>query len=225
MKRLLGSLGSLGFERVLFSYFDLMFHLIHTTSSPNQLRLRFIYLNLNFGNRMEALKNYLQNHPQDIKDWLDQFPWDNFDSEITIREDEEESIVIAKKVSLQSNAEITGLLICQEAEIGEGAEILGTMVCDKGILGHESECNYLIARTITLGEDAEIRSAIITESLQTENGAEIDELETLFSTTMDLHDQSLIKKDKKLSADDFRVGISQRFQLVLESAIRYLKQK
>ncbi len=172
---------------------------------------------------MEALKRYLANHPQDLKDWLDQFPWEDFNAEITIHEDEEEKIVIGKKVIIQTNAEITGLLICQKAEIGEGAEILGTMVCNEGLINKDAECNYLITRNIAIGEDAEIRSAIVSDSLKIENGAEIDEVETLESTNIDLHDQGLIKKKTKLSDEDFRTAVNQRLQIVLESAISQLE--
>ncbi len=172
---------------------------------------------------MEALKRYLSNHPQDLKDWLDQFPWEDFDAEITIHEDEEEKIVIGKKVTIQINAEITGLLICQEVVIGEGAEILGTMICDEGLINKDAECNYLIARIVAIGEDAEIRSAIVSDSLKIENGAEVDELETLESTNIDLHHQSLFKKKSKLSTEDFRTAVSQRLQIVLESAISQLE--
>ena len=168
---------------------------------------------------MDALKRYLSSHPQNLDDWLDQFPWENFDAEITIHEDKVEKIVIAKKVTLHNNAEITGLLICHEADIGEGAEILGTMVCDKGVIGQDAECNYFMGRIAVFGEDAEIRSAIISDSLKMENGAEIDELEILESTFADLHGQSLIKKKTKLPVDGFNKAISQRLQIILESII------
>jgi len=171
---------------------------------------------------MDSLKNYLLNQPEGLKDWLDQFPWENFDAEITIPENKVGKIVIAKKVILQTDAEITSLLICQEAELGEGSEILGTMVCDNGWVGNDAECNYFIGRTAVVCEDAEIRSAIIADSLQTKDGAEIDELETLDSTKMDLHEESVIKNNRKLSTDDFKTAIHQRLQLVLESAIRLL---
>ena len=172
---------------------------------------------------MDVLKRYLSSHPQNLKDWLNQFPWDNFDAEITIHQDKDEKIVIAKKVTLQQDAEITGLLICQQAEIEEGAEILGTMVCDEGLISKDVECNYLIALNVAIGEDAEIRSAIVSDSLKMENGAEVDELEIQDSTFIDVHNQSLIKKKTKLSADDFNKAIGQRLQIVLESAISQLE--
>jgi len=174
---------------------------------------------------MENLKRYLSNHPQDLKDWLDQFPWEDFDAEITIHEDEEEKVVIGKKVTIQTNAEIAGLLICQEAEIGEGAEILGTMVCGKGLINKNAECNYIIARNVVIGEDAEIQSAIVSDSLKIENGAEVDELETLESTYIDLHHQSLIKKKSTLSAEDYKTAISLRLKIVLEAALSQLEAK
>jgi NDP-sugar pyrophosphorylase family protein len=171
---------------------------------------------------MEALKTYLSNHPQDLKAWLDQFPWESFGEEIIVHEDEDANITIAKKVVLHTNAEVTGLLICQEAEIGEGAEILGTMVCDKGIISSDAECNYLIARTVTVGEDAEIRSAIVLDSLTMDTGAEIDELESLSTTFCDVHADSLIKKKAELGIDEFNAAINLRLQVVLESAINQL---
>ena len=169
---------------------------------------------------MDSLKEYLSNHPQEFNDWLDNFPWDHFDAEITIHEDMEETLVIAKKAILQKDAEITRLLICQEAEIGQGAEILGTMVCNKALIGEGAECNYLIARIATLGKDAEVRSAIVLDSLKLETGAEVDELEILDSTFLDVHDESLIKGRKLLSEHEFQEAITQRLQLVLESAIK-----
>jgi len=88
-------------------------------------------------------------------------PWESFDEEIIVHEDEDANIAIAKRVVLHANAEVTGLMIYQEADIGEGAEILGTMVCDKGRISRDAECNYLIAQTLTVGEDAEVKSAIV----------------------------------------------------------------
>lgn len=170
---------------------------------------------------MDALKTYLSNSPNNLKDWLDQFPWDHFDAEITIHEDKVEDFVISKKVKLQANAEITGLLICQDVEIGEGAEILGTMVCDKALIGRDAEVNYFIGRNLVLGEDAEIRTAIISESLKMESGSELSEFELLESTFTDLHNRSLIKRKIKLSASDFNKAIGQRLLIVLESAISH----
>ncbi len=172
---------------------------------------------------MDVLKQYLSNPPQDLKEWLDQFPWESFGDEIIVHEDEEEKIAIAKRVVLQTNSEITGLLICQESEIGEGAEILGTMVCDKGLIASDAECNYLIARNVVVGKDAEIRSAIVSDSLEMESGAEVDELEILGATSIEVNEQSLIKKKSILSTDDFRAAINQRLQIVLESAISQLE--
>ena len=171
---------------------------------------------------MDALQQFLLNHPQDLAEWLDQFPWDNFGAEITIHEDMEEKIVIAKKVILQPDAEVKSLLVCQEAEIGEGAEVLGTLVCCKGILNSDAECNYLIAQRFDVGKDAEIRSAIVSDSLKIEEGAEIDELEMMESTFIDLHNDGLIKERKILSGDDFKQAMAQRLQLVLEGAISQL---
>jgi len=172
---------------------------------------------------MDSLKKYLENHPSDLKNWLDQFPWESFETEITIDEDKVERVVVAKKVTLQTNAEITGLLICQDAEIGEGAEIHGTMVCGNGMIGKDAECNYLISRIIEIGEDAEIRSAIILESLKVENGAEVDELEILESTFIDLHNEGIIKKEARLPVQDLNKAIGQRLEIVLETAIRELE--
>ena len=171
---------------------------------------------------MEILKQYLLNHPHDLNEWIDQFPWESFGKEIIIHEDEETKIAIAKRVVLHANAEVTGLMICQEAQIGEGAEILGTMVCDKGWISSDAECNYLIAQTITVGEDAEIRSAIILDSLKMDSGAEIDELETLSTTFLDVHEHSLIKKKTELGIDDCRDAIHLRLHVVLESTISQL---
>ena len=171
---------------------------------------------------MDALKTYLLNQPQNLKPWLDQFPWDSFADEVIIHENKVEKIAIAEKVILQTDAEVTGLLICRQAEIGEGAEILGTMVCDTGRLGIDAECNYFIGRIVVLSENAEIRSAIVADSLQMENGAEVDELETLDYTNMILQDESLIKSHKKLSIDEYQSAINQRLQIVLESAISQL---
>lgn len=114
---------------------------------------------------MEVLKQYLSNHPQDLKEWLNHFPWESFGEEIIVYENEEANIAIAKNVVLHANAEVTGLMICQEADIGEGAEIHGTMVCGKGRISRDAECNYLIAQTVTVGEDAEVKSAFISDSL------------------------------------------------------------
>jgi len=172
---------------------------------------------------MEALQQYLLNHPQDLAEWLDQFPWDSFGAEITIHEDMEEKIVIANKAILQPDAEVKSLLICQEAEIGGGAEVLGTLVCNKGMLVSDAECNYLIARSIDVGEGVEIRSAIVSDSLKIGEGAEIDELEILDATFIDLDNDSLIKEKKILSIDDFKKAITQRLQLVLEAAISQLE--
>lgn len=171
---------------------------------------------------MDALKQYLSNHPQNLKEWLNQFPWESFGEEIIVHEDEEANIAIAKRVVLHANAEVTGLLICQEAEIGEGAEILGTIVCDKGWLSGDAECNYLIAQTVTVGEDAEIRSAIVWDSLKMETGAEIDELEILATTFLDVHEHSLIKKKTELGINEYNAAIRLRLQVVLESAISQL---
>jgi len=168
---------------------------------------------------MDVLKKYLLSHPQNLKDWFDQFPWDDFDAEITVREGQEEKMVIAKRVTLQPDAEITGLLVCQDAEIGEGAEVLGTMVCDKGRLGRDVECNYLMGRMLIIGEDAEVRSAMISDSLTMENGAEVDELETLDYALIDVHHEAVVKQRTDLSDTDFNKAIAQRLHLVLESAI------
>lgn len=167
---------------------------------------------------MNILKQYLANHPQELKDWLDQFPWDHFDAEITIPEDEEEKTVIARKVILGADAEVSGLLICQESEIGEGAEILGTMVCDSGLIDVDAECNYLIARNIIINKDAEIRSAIVSDSIKLESGAEIDELEILDSAVIDQHEHSLIKTKTELTTEAYREAVNLRLQIVLESA-------
>lgn len=172
---------------------------------------------------MDTLRNYLSNHPGELKAWLDQFPWESFGDEIIVHEDEEEKIAIAKKVVLQANAEITGLLICQESEIGEGAEIQGTMVCDKGLIAKDAECNYLIARKVTIGEDAEVRSAIVSDSLEMEGGAEMDELEILDSTVVNTHEQSIVKKKTNMSTDDFKAAVNQRLQIILESAVSQLQ--
>ena len=172
---------------------------------------------------MEVLQQYILNYPQDLADWLDQFPWDGFGAEIVIHEEMEEKIVIAKNVFLQKDAEVRSLIICQEAEIGEGAEVLGTMVCNKGRLNRDVECNYLIARSVDVGEGVEIRSAIVSDSLMTEDGAEIEELEILEATFIDLHEDSLIRDKKILSSDEFKKAIVQRLQLVLEGAISQLE--
>ena len=172
---------------------------------------------------MNILRQFLSSCPRDLKAWLDQFPWESFDNEIIIPEDEEAKIAIARKVVLQADAEITGLLICQESEIGEGAEILGTMVCDKGLINSDAECNYLIARSAIVGKDAEVRTAIVSDSITMEEGSEIDELEVLESTSVDEQQHSLIKKRSKLTTDDFITAIGQRLQIVLESAISQLE--
>lgn len=172
---------------------------------------------------MDVLKQYLSNHPQDLKEWLDQFPWESFGEEIIVHEDEEATIAIAKRGVLHVNAEVTGILICQEAEIGEGAEVLGTMVCDKGWISREAECNYLIAQTVTVGEDAEVKSAIISDSLKMETGAEIDELEILGTTFLDVHEDSVIKKKTELGIDEYNAAINLRLQVVLESVISQLE--
>ena len=171
---------------------------------------------------MEALQQYLSNHPQDLADWLDQFPWDSFGAEITIHEDMEEKVVIAKKVILQPDAEVTSLLICQEAQLEEGAEVKGTLVCDKVQLNRDAECNYLIACRAEVGEDAEIRSAIVSDSLKMADRAEIDELEILDATFIDLGREGLIDNRNILSSNDFQGAIAQRLQLVLEGAINQL---
>lgn len=172
---------------------------------------------------MDSLKQYLLNHPQDLKEWLAKFPWENFESEMVVQANTIEKFVIAKHVTLEIDAEVSGLLICQEAEIQEGAEIQGTMLCETGRLDRNAECNYLIGCTVTIGEDAEIRSAMISDSLELKGGAEVDELETLDSTKIEIHEQNLIKKSLKLPADDFVAAVDQRLRIILETAISLLK--
>ncbi|MFH2128963.1 MAG: hypothetical protein ABIK68_01205 [bacterium] len=174
---------------------------------------------------MDALKRYLSRHPGNLKDWIDQFPWDSFDAEITIHGNKEETIVIAERVTIQRDAEIKRLLICRSAEIEEGAEILGTMVCDEGRLGKDAECNYLIACRAVFGEDAEIGSALVSDSLKMANGAEVDELEMLDTTVMDLHNESLIRKKTMLTGEAFQQALALRLQIILESAIGLFGEK
>ncbi|MBU2643665.1 hypothetical protein KKI24_03085 [bacterium] len=170
---------------------------------------------------MEALKRYLSSHPGNLKDWIDQFPWAGFDTEITIHGNREATMVIAERVTIQKDAEIKRLLICRSAEIEEGAEILGTLVCDDVRLDKDVECNYLIARRAVFGVDAEVRSALVTDSLEVEDGAEVDELEMLDATLMDLHHQSLIRKQTTLSDEDLKQALALRLQVILESAIAH----